>query len=234
MLWFKPKTVFEHYVTSEAYPKVSPSKQFIPEWYKKLPMHSTDTRVPLVRLPHKKGVKACVAFLDAFTTGYMLSTPVDIAVEQTEKGPSVSWSSSDVTVVDARIPMANISIPVPKGCYPTQFAWKLQTGFKIPKGYSAAIVHPLNRYDLPFVTLNGVLDGEFVMHPGNLPVYFDSNFEGIIPAGTPFAQVLLFKRENWKRKYSPNLLKEASLNSSLAAGIDSWYKKNFWKKKQYD
>ena len=234
MLWFKTKLVLEHYSSNEAYPKVSPAKKFIPEWYKKIPTYNPGTKVPIVRLPANRGVKSCIAFLDAFTTGYMLSTPVDIAVEQTEKGPSISWGSTNVAMLELRPPFPTVIVPTPRGCHPNQFAWRLQTGIKIPKGYSAIIGHPLNRHDLPFVTLSGIVDGEFVMHLGNLPVYFDLNFEGLIPAGTPFAQVVLFKREDWTSKYSPELVQQSLINETLSTSVDSWYKKNLWKKKHYD
>ena len=57
--------------------------------------------------------------------------------------------------------------------------------------------HPLNREDLPFRTLSGMVDCDrwrdgLVHFPA---LWIDPNFEGVLPAGTPVAQAIPIRRE---------------------------------------
>jgi hypothetical protein len=160
---------------------------------------------------------------------------VDIAVEQTEGGPVVSWKSDIHEFVAIRDKEKNPGLPVPLGCSPLHYVWITKHLFRIPKGYSALFTHPLNRFDLPFVTLSGIVDGEIALHSGNFPVYFSSTFEGIIPAGTPIAQVILFKTEDWESEEDSSLILDAELTNKLSLNkAYGWYKQNVWKKKTYN
>ena len=71
------------------------------------------------------------------------------------------------------------------------------------------ITHPLNRNDLPFITISGIVDGNFAISAdGNVPFYIKNNFEGIIPQGTPIAQLIPFYRQNWFFKIKKGLVKK--------------------------
>jgi hypothetical protein len=96
--------------------------------------------------------------------------------------------------------------------------------------------HPINRYDLPFITLSGIVDGGFVMNQnGNIPFYVKTDFEGVIPMGTPIAQLIPFRQENWSSKTTQGLTKIGQENVKRAGSVISgWYKKTFWTKKKYD
>ena len=68
-----------------------------------------------------------------------------------------------------------------------------------------------------------------------LPVFFKNNFEGIIEKGTPIAQILPFKTENWLSQTDKEILEKSQINDMFAATkIFGWYKKNIWKKKSYE
>jgi hypothetical protein len=228
----KSKRVLKHYALHEGYPELLPAKSYVPEWYKKASRYSERN---VTQLPAKIGFKSCQVFSDTFTTGYMLSTPVDLAVEQTPGGPSVSWQSgSEQYLILRENTEENKTLAVPLGCHANHFAWQIKTGFKVPKGYSALLTHPINRPDIPFVTLSGILDGEITLHPGNIPVFFKEGFEGVIPAGTPFMQVIPFKRESWKSEKDQSLLEEIKLNQFYSSNTHGWYKKVKWSKKYYE
>jgi hypothetical protein len=96
--------------------------------------------------------------------------------------------------------------------------------------------HPLNRHDLPFITLTGIIDGGVVMQSrGNFPFYIKEGFEGIIPKGTPIIQLIPFRQENWKSKKRVGLIEEGKKHNFLASSVISdWYKKTFWIRKKYD
>lgn len=231
------KNILKHASYNKSYPLITPAKNSIPDWFK------NGTRFPsfvdpkkIVELPIPlTGFKLCTVFTDAMTTGYMIPLPVDIAVKQTDGGPSITWNDSEIKVADVR-PVGNLNtLPIPLGCSDTHFTWTLQYAFTIPKGYSALMSHPYNRYDLPFITLTGVVDGEIDLYGGSAPFFMSNTFEGIIPAGTPMMQIHLFKRENWSSEHDESILLKSEINrqksKSLAYG---WYKQNHWHKKSYD
>jgi hypothetical protein len=70
---------------------------------------------------------------------------------------------------------------------------------------------------------------------GNIPFFIKKNFEGIIPAGTPFAQIYPIKREKWK-----SWVDDSVIDSIMKNQIDplrtpnNSYKKKFWQKKVYE
>jgi hypothetical protein len=231
---FNKKNILKHTAVDEAYPQIKPSKFFIPSWYKDEKKFASGTILPK-RLPYSLTFKACTSFSDSLTTGYIIPLPVDISVEQTEGGPVITWSDPNEQFLEIREKTVNQNLPTPKGHSDNHYAWKTMHLFKIPKGYSALLTHPLNRYDLPFITLSGVIDGEMVVHQGNIPVYFNLDFEGLIEAGTPIAQLILFKTENWKSEINISIIPEAINNSKKSMNASmGWYKKSVWKKKTYE
>jgi hypothetical protein len=230
----KKNKILKYWNNDETYPKLISSKNHIPDWYKDAKDVSKSAKNIKV-LPLSLNFKACSPFLEALTSGYSICLPVDIAVKQTEGGPSITWSGSDVQYVSLREIDQNPNLPTPNGFSKNHFTWITQLSIKIPKGYSVLYTHPLNRYDLPFLTLSGIVDGEFVLPPGNVPVFFSNTFEGLIPAGTPIAQLILFKTENWKSKEDKTIYSDSITNQKLTSNVAvGWYKKNIWKRKSYE
>lgn len=228
------KNILRHAVNDKTFPRIVSSKTKVPNWFKDSPKFPNGSKAAL-RLPYDTTFKLCSSFSDSFLSGYMIPLPVDISVEQTDGGPVISWNDSSAKFVELRRKEINKNLPSPEGYADMHFAWRIHHMFKIPKGYSALVTHPLNRFDLPFLTLSGIIDGEMSVYGGNIPVFFNTTFEGIIEAGTPIAQILLFKTENWDSKEDDSIIEEAMFNekSSLNAA-HGWYKKNIWKQKRYN
>lgn len=229
----RKKNILKHIATDKSFPNIQPAKNFIPQWYKDTPRFPGNKQP--TRFPIESTFKICPVYGDAFMSGYMLPLPVDIAIEQSNDGPIISWSSSNEIFVIMRDNKNNISMPIPEGHHPQHFVWQTKYFIEIPKGYSLLFTHPLNRYDLPFTTLSGIVDGEFTMYNGNIPVFFNKDFEGIIPSGTPIAQILPFKNEAWSSVTDNSIIEPGVINNSKSTNAAfGWYKKNIWKKKQYD
>jgi hypothetical protein len=232
---FNKKNILRHSVNVFGQPQIFSARESIPKWYKDTERVTglEDNRI-LNIFPLRKSFKACFPFLDSFQTGYMIPLSVDIAVKQTEGGPSITYPEIFKKPIGLRQDDQNSKLPTPHGYSNLHFAWDTHVSFKIPKGYSALVTHPLNRFDLPFLTLSGIIDGEFTVPGGNLPVFFNNSFEGIIEAGTPIAQIILFKTENWSNSFDQSLNEEASVNNlKSGSSVIGWYKKNIWKKKSF-
>ena len=70
--------------------------------------------------------------------------------------------------------------------------------------------------------------------PINLPFFLKEGFEGIIPKGTPIAQIMPFKREPWNsEKEDLNPLTKYQINN-LKSVVQRSYKNRFWSKKTYE
>jgi hypothetical protein len=212
-------------------PAPVPSKNVLPEWFKKIP---APTRT-LQNDPNNNlgiSLKGCVPFLDSLTAGYMQLTHSEFTIN-VEDEQLLFHQSSVPKVLDHR-PTPGRDIP--SQYYNIEFLWIQSYIIKVPKGYSVLIVHPLNRDDLPFVTQSGIIDSDEFHHVANgkIPVYFKKGFTGVIPIGTPMFQIIPFKREDWeseKGEYSQNaeIKKRHELNKYL---FDS-YRRQWWQKKKY-
>jgi hypothetical protein len=231
---FRKKPVLEYESAIDIYPNIiTPAKNHVPDWYKKIPKWDNNEIFEVGR-GFNTTVKQCVPFLDALTSGYMIVLPNDLYVKNDNGVPLITWVNSDFPP-KTRNNVADLKL-VPTGYYPLEFTWQTGVANKIPLGYSMLFTHPINRYDLPFITLSGIIDGGFVMNQnGNIPFYVKTDFEGVIPMGTPIAQLIPFRQENWSSKTTHGLTKIGQENVKRAGSVISgWYKKTFWTKKKYD
>lgn len=223
----KPILEYESLPTMPIKNLIVAAKNFIPDWYKKIPNYD----VP----KGKKTVKVCLPFLDSFLTGYMITLPYDLYVTIEDGVPALHWPNPINHTPLVRENPADLKL-VPFSHYPVEFTWRTNVSWTVPKGYSALCTHPLNRHDLPFTTLSAVIDGGLVLSPtNNIPFYVKEGFEGLIPQGTPILQIIPFRQEKWKSKIKDGLIKVGSLHNDLTLLVfKGWYKKTFWVKKQYD
>lgn len=183
--------------------------------------------------------KACPALLDIFTTGYSLVTPCDIEFFLNDAG------QIDVKIEEPmyksfamrRAPMLQFFHP--EGYYDYHFAWTSDWAVKVPAGYSVLYVSPLNRYDLPIMTVSGIIDNDKVNLPGSMPFFVQKGWTGILPAGTPYAQLFPFLREDWKSEViiptTQEMMNDNIENSKRYRVPDGGvYQKEVWTKRLYE
>ena len=231
---FRKKPVLQYESAIEVYPNIiTPAKNHVPEWYKEVPRWKNNEVFDLEK-GFNKTIKQCMPFLDSLTTGYMIVLPNDLYVKNNNGAPLIIWSGAEFPPT-SRDSVADLNL-VPAGHYPLEFAWSTGVANVIPLGYSMLFTHPLNRHDLPFTTLSGIVDGGLVMYPvGSIPFYVKEKFEGIIPKGTPIMQVIPFRQENWLSKKTKGLVQKGyEHNVKTLSVFTGWYKKTFWTRKKYD
>jgi hypothetical protein len=231
----RKKPILEYESGVDIYPNIiTPAKNHIPEWYKKITKWKNNEIFTLEK-GFEGTVKRCVPFLESLITGYMIVLPHDLYVKNNNGQPYLTWNENGVQFAPTfRDEVSSINL-VPAGHYPIEYTWQTSVANTVPLGYSVLLTHPFNRHDLPFTTLSGIVDGGFIMSPsGNVPFYIKQGFEGIIPQGTPIAQILPFRQENWSSKKRDGLVKESEKHLRMSQAIFSgWYKKTFWQKKEY-
>lgn len=213
------QAISEYVEAAQASPK--PASSLMPDWYKKLSKYINNTDKPIKALG-QKDVKSCVPFRDAMISGYMYVLPADIEVAVSDTGDIDIFHNRQLTfsVVEKRGDINNpnnqgYGMPHPLGTSPIMFAWSAQWGIKTNKADSVLVTHPFNRHDLPFVTTSGVIDSGYFSVAGNIPFFIKEGFTGIIPKGTPIAQIIPYERQEWISKETPSNLKEYSLFMTL-------------------
>ena len=222
------------------------SSSLIPDWYKKTPRFINGDKpyndfIQMHKDAHSSGnlrdihmtLKNCQPFIDTFTSGYMIRLPASILVYKDELGNSIVKWSTEFDVIDSQDNRILGGFKAPDGYFPQFFRWQNMWIVETPSGYSSLFTHPFNRFDLPFITISAIIDTD--KHPNSviIPFFIKNDFEGVIEEGTPIAQVLPFKRDNWESsvektnnssRYSSSLVKTALIRA---------YRKKFWTKKIY-
>lgn len=208
----------------------TPAKEHVPEWYRLGESTITDEHGR-----QEPAMKSCAPFLDIMLSGYTLVTPFDIFVGRNEDGShNIRWNGPDEwnEFIGERPRELGATIPRPAGHSPNGLVWSSKWGWKTPRGWSTIVTHPYNRHDLPFTTLSGTIDSDKFMANGNIPFFLKADFVGVIPAGTPFAQIIPFKRVAWKKVADYGLLGPAIEEGKAVR--DKSYKKYLWVKKSYN
>jgi hypothetical protein len=213
--------------------KPVPAKAVLPEWYKRAEASFIDHTNGL---ESDSGLKRCIPFLDGMIAGYMLVTPFDLFVSKTEEGHlSLRWNAPDdlAAAFVLRPVEQGHTIPRPPGYEERMVTFEGTWGWKLPRGWSALVIPPLNRSDLPFMCTSGIIDSDNFWANGSIPMFMRSDLVGTIPAGTPIAQIIPVKRAKWSALFNRGMALEFPLQGAEARVKDTNYKKKYWVRKEY-
>jgi hypothetical protein len=227
----------------------TPSKLNIPKWFEEMPPYLDGDSQRKLNPSNLTG-KHCVPIMDGFTAGYQALTPYELQVDYIKKlmsdemkndpqislpidEPEVQFGYPGFPIIEKRSRKLAEHFPAPSGYHDGVLVWRMWFQIITPPGYSVFITHPLNRFDLPFITASAVVDADKNGGLGGpVPVYFKKDFSGFLPLNTPLMQIIPFKRENWK---SQDLgIKELLFSGALSETDYGHYKKTKWTPKKYD
>ena len=184
-------------------PRPLPAVLGLPDWFKALPQKAFN---PVLQ-DDQFTVKKCPPFIDAMTSGFLLPLAADLKVENGEFSwdrdvPSGELNCYGRSPIDFHDGVQVAGTPLFDD---DQFIIKFNNYWTIelPAGYSLLVTHPINRHDLPFMTLTGLVDADryvdnFIHFPAR---WRDPAFTGTLPAGTPVAQCLPIKRDRWMAQF---------------------------------
>ena len=211
-----------------------PIKHLLPQWWK-----DAESRVPNPENGFiESGLKKCVPFMDAMISGYTLTLPYDVFVIPLEDGNiKLSWSGPAALqdFVAERTKELGATLPRPAGHAPNHLVWRGIWGMRTPRGWSVLVTHPLNRFDLPFTTTSGIIDSDEFSAPGNIPFFIKEGFSGMIPKGTPIAQIIPIKRASWKMvPNNQGMVDLETIHSKAVREEGKSYKKLMWHRKEYN
>ena len=191
--------------------KFRANKEYIKHYTECLPIPSK-INIPewFKKLEHNNAnrtVKGCMPFLDSLTAGYILKMPVDYFLVHNIKD---------------------------EGEFKILNPWIIQT----PPGYSCLFLPPMNNTDDRFSIIPAIVDTDTFNEEINFPFIVNgdkySTLETTIEIGTPYVQVIPFKRESWKMKIEPLGSEEIQQNMfSKAKRVIHNYKNLMWHKKSW-
>lgn len=215
----------------------------IPDWIRKTPKYKFgQTSFEIINGENNLTVRHCIPLLEGFTSGYTFTTHIDLQVSLNEFGRhTIKWIEGPVTMyppVRLRPPyeesIENMPFPKVDGYARAEFNWIPAWSIRTPRGYSCIFTHPVNRIDLPFYTLGAVVDTDMWGEAGNQPFLFKKDWEGLIPKGTPFLQIIPFKRDDWNSEVITNYTNTHEINLRKRDSVlRGWYKRNAWSTKRY-
>jgi len=208
-----------------------PAVKEVPEWYKNTSEYIGDQGKKMLGTSTPHTIKKCIPVFDAITAGYILYTQVDIQVTQQDGLPYYTWADQGAIsfhpIEQAPLHPTRNEAPYPK--------WNNPYAINTPPGYSVLFTQPMHRESV-FTILEGVVDTDQYKAPVNFPfVLNDTKWEGIIPAGTPMAQVIPFKRESWEHKIGSDKerIEQEKITKKLKTLFFNSYKRQFWSRKEY-
>jgi hypothetical protein len=215
--------------------KPRPAIDYIPEWYKKSKSYTNaeNKKMPSLEPVPVGTIKKCMPLWDMMTAGYIMETPYDIYVHRVEGQPYFQWGSNDAIAFQSvdqfqQSPYGRglnyaIRIVIP---------WSIKT----PKGWSIMVMEPQHHEPGPLECTSGIVDTDTFSIPFNMFLKLrDPNFEGLIPAGTPFLQIIPFKRESWKSELGTEKERtkfNVDMRKFNTIFFDK-YKKFWWNRKEY-
>ena len=214
-----------------------PIKTNLPAWFKNLSNSDDDMTI-----------KKCMPFLQTLTSGYLLKTPIDIEIkhnfkndqgerqtlfntkmEQEAKGNininTNGHAHSFTQLQNSPFIKKNLDFDIYKILNP----WKIKT----PKGYSCLCLPPLNNRDDRFEIFSGIVETDAHEIEINFPFCVNGDKYPIlnttIKKGTPYVQIIPFKRDNWSIKISENI-NGMQDHFSFRTWAKKFYQEKLWKK----
>lgn len=173
------------------------ARRALPDWLREMPR----TAFSPTHGENVRTVKQCPPFVDAMAHGFIIPLPCDLHV----RDGVLSWDWDRPPLSVDLHPISPISFHVPEQTIGTPFFksdvaivkfnsfWTIE----LEPGWSLFATHPINRGDLPFRLLTGLVDCDRFSVVGVLfPArWTNPGFEGVLPRGTPIAQCFPVARE---------------------------------------
>jgi hypothetical protein len=233
-----------------------PIKLNIPEWYKKLkhtkdnltvkgciPFMESLTTGYLLKLPQDINVRFNLEFTNEKTKEKKLDTFIEYALQKDEG--CFNYGNKERLNLNFGLPQMHdtqqlegspllnkhLNYCVPKIVNP----WIIKT----PPGYSCLFLPPLNNADDRFSIIPAIVETDVYNNYINFPYIINGDkyktLDTILKKGTPYVQIIPFKKESWKMKVKKLNPQETIENEfKIKTHFLYAYKNFFWKKKTWE
>src|ERR1700687_5846292 len=177
-------------------PRPISARGALPDWLRAMPGKARSE----IQGREIRTVKQCPPFVDAMAYGVMILLSCAVAVDR----GSFSWAWNIPETLTSVHPRAPLSFHVAAQFPDAPFAREGQAALKfnsfwtieLEPGWSLFATHPVNRDDLPFRLISGLVDADRFHDGGiNFPaIWMQPEFSGVLPKGTPVAQCFAVPR----------------------------------------
>lgn len=223
-----------------------PAKIFIPDWFKKLDNYMLKGDIG------SWTIKMCMPFLDSMSIGYILKMPHDYQINHMQHNPHHPDLPKGLWVKTIDFPPIGNGITTREDTHNINQVGGTDGGcpfvkqnsnqpflkiinpwiIKLPKGYSALFVPPLNNEHPDFYPITGVVDCDLYPSQINFPIVLKKEKTILLKKGDPIVTVIPFKRDSWKSEFK-KIDKEESMKRhwSIKSFLEKGYR-NFWRVKK--
>src|SRR5262245_6479359 len=123
-------------------PHPYPASRHIPDWFKDMPSDNESLAT----------LKKCPPFLEAMTAGYIIPAPADLRITMSDRGITVDGKYEFLTL---HHPLEYQGAPfTQKIVIKFHNPWIIVT----PPDYVCLITAPVNRFEMPFLPLSGIVE----------------------------------------------------------------------------
>jgi hypothetical protein len=201
-------------------PHPYPASQHIPDWFRNMPAD------------HDQGgtLKRCPPFLVAMTAGYIIPAPADVQFNMSADGVLSANGTSNF-----------LSTHFSKQYEGSPFADKRVVKFHnpwiivTPPEYFCLITAPVNRFEMPFLPLTGIVETGAYYKEVQLPMacLLEPGQKFDLRRGAPMIQVIPIRSEEWTSRTGPIDHARRDEQQLLFNANPHAYKDEFWKKTQF-
>lgn len=192
----------------EEFAPVKPSSFYLPKWFKSM------SEAIEVDAQHEKGkpnyfgkkgdtakkfstgtVKRCPAIVDLITEGFIIPMWCDFLVQRDME--TIEWDNKNFKYgleFHSQKQIAGWDLKKTDFSEAVKFVnpWRIYT----PPGYSVMFLAPTYQFERRFTVLPGIVETDNY-NSVNFPTVWHTTKDAIIERGTPFIQVIPFKRDKW-------------------------------------
>lgn len=201
-----------YYQSKDLLPK--PIKNFIPDWYKKVPIEKSSDSMFANWKRKIRNVKSCPSFIDTYKEGFVLVAPTDIQIFYDKEQDTWYWrtpydlfpfekDTENIAFHDGK-QMSDYLPPSAK----TRIIFKIHYPMflNVPKGYNIRVLPIPFQYNSDWVASPGVYNPNNVSQVNLLIEYTSDKDEILIKQGTPLAVHIPYKKEKFTlntEQYNP-------------------------------
>ena len=217
---------------------IKPASFFMPRWFKDMDSHIEKPAVHEKGKPHYFGikedtakkyhsgtVKRCPAIVDLLTQGFIIPMWCDFLIQRDME--TMEWDNKKFQYGIDFHPKEQIygwnlkKTDFPEG---VKFVnpWRIYT----PKGYSVMFMTPTYQFEKRFTVLPGIVETDSYHHI-NFPSIWHTTKDAIIERGTPFIQVIPFKRDDWQHTVSQMNEEDLDNDAREKTGLSTKFKNSY-------
>lgn len=193
-------------IVAEAFPAPAPAEHHVPAWFRRQDKYTGGQRALMsvgagARI--NQTIRACPVVRDTMLAGYLMFLPCDVAVSMRAGVDDLTFdcAAGAFCKVTAHHASQLTELDYDRDLYHEHvFKFQMEWAVDTPPGYSILLTHPMYREDTPFRTLPGLIDTDGYGNAMNVLFLLRRDFSGIIPAGTPIAQLIPFRRDDWEHE----------------------------------